>query len=191
VQLADEQFNVGIRAFEGRAYADAVHALRQSFQLEPHYKTAAVLGQAEAALGNAADAATWLAWALRFMPEGDARDVRMQMQVELDRLKAEVMEVTLLFGDNHATLTVDGVEAPITVTNGTRIYLEPGVHEIVLVGDYREPFRARVQGARGSAITTTVPTSTGSGGSLQSSAGSTPASVAVPAHFESQRSSGS
>lgn len=189
VQLADEQFNVGIRAFERRAYAEAVQALRQSFQLDPHYKTAAVLGQSEAALGNADDAATWLAWALRFMPESDARGVRIQMQAELDRLKAEVMVVTLLLGDNNARLTVDGVEVPITATNGTQIYLEPGAHEIVLVRDHREPFRARVQGARGSATTISVPEATGAQLSPQPLLGSTPGTLAVPARSESKTSS--
>lgn len=160
VAPAVEQFNLGIQAFDLSAYAEAYEHLRRSFELEAHFKTAAVLGQATLALGRPAEAATWFAWSLLNMPSGETLEVQSQIRAELDRLKQQAIEVTIQSVTANVMLTIDGAAWPQAVTNGTKVYLEPGKHELALIHDGRLLLATQVEGVGGSTTVVTAPPET-------------------------------
>lgn len=156
VAPAVAEFNLGIQAFDRSAYAEAYEHLRRSLELDPHFKTAAVLGQAALALERPAEAATWFAWTLLNMPSGEAPEVRLQIQTELDRLKQQAIEVTIQAAMLDTALTIDGNPWPLPVTNGTKVYLEPGKHELALIHDGRQLLVTQVEGVGGSTTVVTA-----------------------------------
>lgn len=127
-QEAVELHRRGIEAFKTGKYEDARSLYARSLALVPHYQTAALLGQVEAALGNPAVAAYNFALSLSLVPpDADASRSRDA----LTDAKRKVHSLRIISVPSDIMINVDGLETRgVTHEGGLDVYLTPGQHTL-------------------------------------------------------------
>jgi hypothetical protein len=147
-QEAVEMHRRGIEAFKAGHYEQARALYQGSLALVPHYQTAALLGQVEAALGRVSEAAYYFALSLSIAPP-DADATRLRDA--LAEAKRNVHALSVVSVPSEPTVEVDGtLFTRGLMQNGTlQIYLEPGQHKLRFTKPGYEDHRAVVQAGRG------------------------------------------
>lgn len=128
---AINEHRLGIAAYKaGQFEAARAHYLR-SLSLLPHYQTAALLGQVEAALGRHPQAAEYFALSLSLVPRGEDASRPQAALAEAKHHVHTLNVVTHQFAD--LTITVDGspLAKPRPRGDGViELFLSPGSHDV-------------------------------------------------------------
>lgn len=156
---ADEAFNAGVAAYRRGDYLTAREAFTRAYELEPSYRAAAVLGQTEERLGNLAQAASLLNWALYNLDSHVEPEANERMKADLSILKDRVLTLKLRTQVPFKEVLIDDL---LFTSNSVRvlpesentwtIYLDPSNHEVVVRAEGYRPQQRRVSAPAGTAI---------------------------------------
>lgn len=148
------EHRLGIAAYKAGKFEEArAHYLR-SLSLLPHYQTAALLGQVEAALGHHAQAAEYFSLSLSLVPRGEDSSRPRAALTEAKQHVHTLNVVTHQYPD--LTITLDGspLAKPRPRGDGVvELFLSPGSHDV----SFDKPgFATQQHTIEGSAGTTLV-----------------------------------
>lgn len=156
---ATQAFEAGVQAYHRGDYAAARDAFALSYELDPTYRTAAVLGQTEEKLGHLAQAATLLNWALFHLDASVDPNTRSRIDADLKLVQGRILRLTLKtpipfhevliddlhFSSNSLRLLPEG--------EGTwTIYLEPQAHQVTVRADGYPEQKRLVEGRAGTLL---------------------------------------
>lgn len=158
-QTADDAFAAGIAAYRKGDYSAARAAFAVAYELEPSYRTAAVLGQTEEKLGHLPQAATLLNWALFHMDGNVEPETKARMSADLTLLKNRILTLELTTAVPFQEVLIDDL---LFTSNSLRvlsqgnntwtIYLEPSGHEVTVRSDGYPPQQRQVNGPAGTLV---------------------------------------
>lgn len=111
---------------EGRTH-DALRAFRDAWALEKTPEIAANLAIIEAKFGQHRDAAEHFRFALSHLSTNATHEQKQAIAAGLDAEKREVVTLTIAGSPAGATVSIDGVEAPIA----DEVYVSEGSHTLV------------------------------------------------------------
>jgi hypothetical protein len=177
-QEAVELHRRGIEAFKAGKYLEARTLYERSLALVPHYQTAALLGQVEAALGHPADAAYYFALSLSLVPP-DADPSRSRDA--LTEAKQNVHSLRVLSVPSEVSISVDGlVTRGVAQEGALDVYLTPGQHTLMFAERGYEPQQTTLDAGKGTSQLLQVALQLQSGGAAHTNAGRDSASVLPP-----------
>lgn len=156
---ADNAFNAGVAAYRRGDYASAREDFAQAYQLDPSYRAAAVLGQTEEKLGNLAQAATLLNWALFHLDEHVEPEAKSRMDADLALLRNRVLTLRLVtevpFQEvliDDLLFTTSSVRLLPEGNNTWTIYLDPASHQVVVRSEGYAQQERRVSAPAGTSL---------------------------------------
>lgn len=127
--LARRYFQRGVELGGQGAYAESLQEFSRAYELSPHYTVLYNIGQAQVALGHAADAVDALR---RYLSEGGANialERRQQVEAEIIRQFARTATLELRVDVAQALVTIDGTARGRTPLPGP-LRLDAGVHQV-------------------------------------------------------------
>lgn len=152
---AERAFDEGSEAFEAGDDQRALAKMREAFQLEPGYRTAAGLGQVELQLLRYRDAAEHLEYSLRHFPEtGDPQGRELVMK-GFSEARGHVVTLTIEAQVPGAQLLVDG-QPMVTLPVEHDLFIEPGARRLQFIKPGFESSAQSSYLAAGSTQTLTV-----------------------------------
>lgn len=156
---ADDAFSAGVAAYRRGDYAAAREAFAQAYELDPSYRAAAVLGQTEEKLGNLAQAASLLNWALYHLDGRVEPEAKARMDADLLLLKNRVLTLKLVTEVPFQEVLIDdllftsGSVRLLPEGNNTwTIYLDSASHEVIVRSEGYLPQQRQVSAPAGTSI---------------------------------------
>lgn len=157
--LADEAFTAGVAAYRRGDYQSARESFTRAYELDASYRSAAVLGQTEEKLGNLAQAATLLNWALFHMDANHEPEAKARMNADLTLLRNRILTVNLVTTVPFQEVLIDDL---LFSSNSLRvlpagdntwtIYLDTASHQIVVRSDGYQPQERKITEPAGTLI---------------------------------------
>lgn len=129
-ERAEKLFAEGAARAKKKDWQGAYDLFKQSFDLLPDAKTAGNLGQTAKKLGKFGDAARYLAYALRVLPQSVPAATRQRAKDLLDGAKREVTQLTLSVQPLDAEVFVDGESRGRALELVDPLFLDAGTHTI-------------------------------------------------------------
>ncbi len=126
---ARAQYRKAYEALNQKRWPEARRLLRELWSTTQTHDVASSLSQAEAALGNRAEAAQLLALAIARVPPKDPIGILNKYHAALAELRGQVGSVRITGMDRSAELRVDGNAVQLEPPS-KEIFLEPGEHVI-------------------------------------------------------------
>lgn len=152
---AERAFDEGSEAFEAGDDQRALSKMREAFELQPDYRTAAGLGQVELQLLRYRDAAEHLEYSLRHFPEDGDPQGRELVMKGFSEARGHVVTLSIEAQVPGARLLVDG-EPVATLPVEHDLFIEPGEHRLEFVKAGFEGEAQSLYLAAGSTQTLTV-----------------------------------
>lgn len=156
---ADDAFSAGVAAYRRGDYAAAREAFAQAYELDPSYRAAAVLGQTEEKLGNLAQAASLLNWALYHLDARVEPEAKARMDADLLLLKNRVLTLKLVTEVPFQEVLIDdllftssSVRLLSEGNNTWTIYLDTASHEVVVRSEGYLPQQRQFSAPAGTSI---------------------------------------